>query len=767
MYWTHICVRNFTTIHSMHIIPRSLQRRLCCGFALFILTLSVASADTRRWTGAEHFANPLHDWEQVDGALVATPGNFGSRVFKKIPNYEWARLFKSTAVIGDSGRFETHFQLRRLDGAAGDAGLWLGLKSLTPSPRNCWIHPPEELLFVGINAAGHLVAGGQVSDAVFDLNEAVSVTVYGKLEAGLHSLVVDAAAEGQDAVRLRVDLDADALSGALSLVARGKGTRWDFGQWSLTGDAVVAQPEHAVGAIAWSQYTLQDNGQLKLLAQMVPLEATDPQTADLQFKQQGRWQTVAHAELDLLSSTFVFRVESAESLPYRVLYRLEDETYTWEGVIRANPKDADSFRLGVFNCDHGELFPQDTMVRNVSIQDPDMLYFAGDQIYEIMDNISPVRHPLEGARLSYLSKYFQFGLTWRSLLKDRPSVIIPDDHDVFVGNIWGDNGYGYIMPPVWVNMVQRTQTGSLPDPIDPEPVARGIGVYFTELQYAGMSFAIVEDRKFKSQPLIFTGATETVATGHGEKGAKLAVELFKQDPREMDLPEANLLGERQLRFLQDWTARTEDLPVRWFFSQTMFAKATTHAGPNLARHHFDLDTNGWPQSKRDAALRTLGRDTIMVHGDLHLGVLARMGIDTFDDGPLAFMVTGSCVGFPRAWRPEESMRAPGTEAGDVPFTGRYFDDLKNRLTVLGVTNPSAEPGVNAWGKTPTARADYSKFGGVFPTQDLKGSGHGIITVDKSQQTARFEAYRLDIDAANPQASDQFEGFPITQPLRSK
>ena len=188
-------------------------------------------------------------------------------------------------------------------------------------------------MLVGINAAGHLVAGDQMNEAVFDLNEAVSITIYGQLEAGLHSLVVDAATERQDAVRLRIDLDADALTGALSLVARGKGTRWDFGQWSLSGDAVVAQPEHAVGAIAWSQYTLQDNGQLKLLAQMVPLESTDPQTAELQFKQQGRWQTVAHAELDLLSSTFLFRVESAESLPYRVLYRLEDETYTWEGVI--------------------------------------------------------------------------------------------------------------------------------------------------------------------------------------------------------------------------------------------------------------------------------------------------------------------------------------------------------------------------------------------------------------------------------------------------
>lgn len=32
------------------------------------------------------------------------------------------------------------------------------------------------------------------------------------------------------------------------------------------------------------------------------------------------------------------------------------------------------------------------------------------------------------------------GWTWRELLRDIPSVTIPDDHDVFHGNIWGDGG---------------------------------------------------------------------------------------------------------------------------------------------------------------------------------------------------------------------------------------------------------------------------------------------------------------------------------------
>ncbi|MEZ5366331.1 MAG: hypothetical protein R2748_29340 [Bryobacterales bacterium] len=97
--------------------------------------------------------------------------------------------------------------------------------------------------------------------------------------------------------------------------------------------------------------------------------------------------------------------------------------------------------MGVFSCDHGECFPQQRMVRNIQIQDPDVVFFAGDQIYEGYGGFGVARDkPSEEAMLDYLRKYWQFGWTWRSILKDRPSVVIPDDHDVFQGNIWGQAG---------------------------------------------------------------------------------------------------------------------------------------------------------------------------------------------------------------------------------------------------------------------------------------------------------------------------------------
>ncbi len=101
------------------------------------------------------------------------------------------------------------------------------------------------------------------------------------------------------------------------------------------------------------------------------------------------------------------------------------------------------------------------------------------------------------------------GWTWRELMRDRPSISIPDDHDVYQGNIWGEGGAprhgtqetgGYDMPPPWVNVVHRTQTSHHPDPYDPTPIKQGIDVYYGPLTYGRMSFAMLADRSSRPAP---------------------------------------------------------------------------------------------------------------------------------------------------------------------------------------------------------------------------------------------------------------------------
>ena len=56
------------------------------------------------------------------------------------------------------------------------------------------------------------------------------------------------------------------------------------------------------------------------------------------------------------------------------------------------------------------------------------------------------------------------------------------------------------MPVEYVKEVERAQTSHLPDPYDPTPIQRGIGTYYTDLNWGRISFAIIEDRKFKTGP---------------------------------------------------------------------------------------------------------------------------------------------------------------------------------------------------------------------------------------------------------------------------
>jgi len=61
---------------------------------------------------------------------------------------------------------------------------------------------------------------------------------------------------------------------------------------------------------------------------------------------------------------------------------------------------------------------------------PDLLAFVGDQFYESSGGYGVLRGPLEPAILDYLRKWYLHGWTWRELTRDRPSISIPDDHDV-------------------------------------------------------------------------------------------------------------------------------------------------------------------------------------------------------------------------------------------------------------------------------------------------------------------------------------------------
>src|SRR5688572_25331261 len=241
--------------------------------------------------------------------------------------------------------------------------------------------------------------------------------------------------------------------------------------------------------VAFALYTVH-GGVMKMTAQLFPLKPGEPREARLEVGRDGAWVEVAKAEVLYPGWDAHFRVakwDATKDAPYRVRH---GEKAMFDGLIRCDPVDKDEIVVANMSCNSSRTTGQRSeIIDNLKAQNPDLLFFAGDQTY---------RHT------EHTAGWIEFGLQFREVLRDRPSVCIPDDHDVGHPNLWGENGKrslrkdnadgGYFYPVEYVNQVQRQQSWNLPDPLDPAPVERRIGVYFTRLRVGGIDFAIVEDR---------------------------------------------------------------------------------------------------------------------------------------------------------------------------------------------------------------------------------------------------------------------------------
>jgi hypothetical protein len=477
--------------------------------------------------------------------------------------------------------------------------------------------------------------------------------------------------------------------------------------------------------VAFALYT-HDRGVLKLTAQLYPLKPGEPREARLELRRSGGWQEVAKTAVIYPGWSAHFRLDGWKAnrdVPYRVRH---GETATFEGLIRRDPRDKDVVLVASMSCNSSRTGGgRPEIVESLLRQDPDLLFFAGDQTY---------RHT------EHTAGWIEFGLQFRDVMRDRPTVTIPDDHDVGHPNLWGEGGKrasrkdgsdgGYIYPVEYVNMVQRQQTWHLPDPVDPAPVKRGIGVYFTRLLIGGIDFAILEDRKFKSGP-------RGKIPQQGPRADHITDPNY--DPKSIDLPGLELLGERQLRFLDAWGQDWTGAEMKAVLSQTAFCGAVHLHGTRDNRLLADLDCNGWPQSGRNRALEAIRRAwAVHLCGDQHLGVVVKHGIDEWGDGPYGFTspaLVNTIYG--RWWQPldERPGRNPRSNS-PLPWTGDYKDGLGNRITMLAYANPM------------DIRNDRQR-----------GDGYGIVRFDKRARRISFECWPR---FADPGLGDgaQYPGWPI-------
>ncbi|MEX2400292.1 MAG: alkaline phosphatase D family protein [Rhodothermales bacterium] len=732
------------------------------------------------WAGPAYWGNRLQDWRIAGGQLECAVS---------APNRS---LHCLTHQLSESdGDFTMRVDLEVLNLRGSDAdriGFRIGARALDQPVRVTFDDYRRNAVFgeglqAGIDGTGRLFVGETRGDEPVPLVGPIRLELHASEDGGSYRLTLAAtdAAGGELLGRLRVEeVDADALIGSPALLAHVASQEEDadtpsvrFSDWRMAGSKLAHRPGQTYGPICFAQYTL-DRGVLKMTAQLMPIEAVAGHLAELQLREGGRWTTVEETTVHPLARTAHFRIEdwsNAEAIPYRIRVTLPletgPETFFYEGTIVAEPAPTDPLKMAVFSCNSHYGFPNDEVVRHASAHRPDLAVFLGDQIYESHGGLGVERtHDVEKATLDYLRKWYMFGWSYRDLFRHIPSAFIPDDHDVFHGNIWGEGGKeaptdqgwgyeaqdlgGYKYPPEWVRMVERTLTSHLPDPWDPTPVEQDIGVYYTDWTYGGVSLAIIEDRKFKTAPN--NALSFEVVNG------------FPQDPdvelREFYDVDADLLGARQQEFLEHWAADwSHGARMKAVLSQSPFCgahtmeKGATHdrdvpttpipergeypSGDYPAR---DMDTNGWPQKGRDVALRAIRKGfALHVAGDQHLGSVIRYGVERHGDA--GFVFTGPALNniWPRRWWPAvEAEHQP--LMGRPRYTGDFRDAFGNRMTVLAVTNPvqtNREPAL------------------IYD----RATGYGIVTFDTAERTMRIECWPRYVDPrANPEG--QCDGWPI-------
>ncbi len=478
--------------------------------------------------------------------------------------------------------------------------------------------------------------------------------------------------------------------------------------------------------IAFALYT-QDRGVLKLTAQLYPLKLEEKREARIEFLRDEKWIEAVKTAVLFPGWSAHFRIEkwdATNDVRYRVRH---GENAMFEGVIRRDPMEKEEIVVANMSCNSSRttgLRPE--IIDNLKAQNPDLLFFGGDQTY---------RHT------EHTAGWIEFGLQFRDLMRDRPTIAIPDDHDVGHPNLWGENGKrsqrpdnadgGYFYPAEYVNMVQRQQSWHLPDAVDPAPVEQGITVYFTRLRVGGVDFAILEDRKFKSGP-------EGKIPKMGPRPDHINDPNY--DPKTIDLPGLELLGSRQIKFLHEWGQDWTGAEMKAVFSQTAFCGAVhLHGDPNN-RLLADLDCNGWPQTGRNRALEEIRRArAVHLCGDQHLAVMLKHGISEWGDGPYAFTspaLVNTIYG--RWWHPFDEKAGPNPVANSpLPWTGDFKDGLGNKMSIMAYANP---PDI----KDERQRAD----------------GYGLVRFQKKTRKITVECWPRFADVKSGDRA-QFPGWPIT------
>lgn len=711
----------------------------------------------RVWAGEDFWCIPLEDWQIREGRLECIGNRANMRT----------NLISYSLEPGN-GKFtlEVTCGLLNKGDQEGTIGFSLGVNDREdPDVKAaCYFGTGVNL---GIRTEGVLFIEDQTAALPADFSwKKFHIRAEGDFSGKKKVITLRLMNEQQEEIAQLAKEGMDELEGLVVLGVNHQvaspfsdGPSFWFDDLFVSGTKIRSKLNNRSGAILWAMYTNSRNV-LKLTAQLAPVSSRDNAEVRLEIKKGDIWENAATEKLRFDSYTATFRLDGwdpGQEADYRVSYseNMKDggtSDYEYIGTIRKEPVDR-PLVFGGMTCQYGYGFPYTPLVNNLLKEDPDILYFSGDQIYEGNGGYSIIRFPADRAILNYLGKWYMFGWAFGNLMKERPTICTPDDHDVFQGNLWGAGGGkieleewqeyagttgGYIEPAEMINVVHATQCSHLPDPYDPTPIDQGISIWYTDMVYGEISFAIISDRIFKSGP-------KEVA--FWEEGRRDWITEPGLDLSRLDKPGLKLIGDRQFGFLNHWMEDWRGASMKVLLSQTLFANLPTHHGSLNGILAGDLDSGGWPQTPRNKIVDLLRRCyAFHISGDQHLPLFVQYGIDEFRDAGWAICTPAITVGYQRRFFPDRlGIPYQNRPSHNLDNTGEYIDGMGLKNYVYAVGNLPDD-----------TRSEYR-----YERAQLSSSGYSIITLDPESRDITCNAIRFLADADHPKPEDSFRGWPVT------
>lgn len=714
------------------------------------------------WVGKNFWANRIHDWQVRAGRLetLIPKASQLRRTVHRISSVINSRpddfsLMVNTGVVSGSATANSY------SGFLIGAGFRLDYRAASLIHNR---HGKNGGLIAGMDHNGRAFIrdndiGNQLLAIAENAPEAnttqlklrLNVQYLGDSQYRLTMIVADL--DGNQLNQVSTVVGAERVMGNIALISNpgiDPLTKHWFNSFQGQGEKLINAPEREFGPIMFTSYTLSRQI-LTMNAQLPPVCNTDYTNIRLQRVDNDQWIDTATADMDSKAYTAQLRVfdwNDSEKIPVRVAVDVKHgqnvETAYYYAYIQADPKDRNEITIAGFTGRPGVILgpmgwiqqnsnqpfswtesrlvvPHRELLGNAEKHNADLNFFSGDQIYEFDPNGFIDKTSDQNQVYDYLYKWYLYGWSVGNYIRNIPTIIIPDDHDVFQGNLWGENGRhsdteeggGYVYPANFIDIVQKTQTGSLPPPFDSTPVEQQISVYYTDIIYGGIGIALLEDRKFKS------------------------------GPHSPDRPR-KLLGDRQQVFLDQWVEDWQDQEMKLVLSQAPFAMSHTHSGSGFKLSGLDLDSNGWPSDLRQNAVASF-RKAFAPHfnGDQHLGLTLKHGIDNPADAVYSFSVPSMLNIFPRVWDPANRDDGPGDPA--AVYTGSFSDQHGNLIDVIAAANP------NNYYKPVDDSKPASKY-------DL-GIGYGVMKINKAERSYEVAAWPVDADPTDITARP-YEGWPI-------